>query len=106
MLRFPHVSSPVLQDVHSPASPAQVASPVMVVEKSFSLFPQRTACRITAGKPETISLLYEEDMDLVFRAVIESVEESVISSMLHAKAVEGRAGNRRESLADKLCVNK
>lgn len=60
----------------------------------------------SAGKPETISLLYEEDMDLVFRAVIESVEESVISSMLHAKAVEGRAGNRRESLADKLCVSK
>lgn len=54
------------------------------------------------GKPETISVLYEEDMDFMFRAVIECVEESVISSMLHAKKVVGRAGNCRESLADRL----
>ena len=47
-------------------------------------------------------MLYEEDMDFVFRAVIECVEESVISSMLHAKTVAGRAGNRRESLAERL----
>lgn len=56
----------------------------------------------SAGRPETISILYEEDMDFVFRAVIECVEESVISSMLHAKTVAGRAGNRRESLAERL----
>ena len=47
-------------------------------------------------------ILYEEDMDFVFRAVIECVEESVISSMLYAKTVAGRAGNRRESLAERL----
>ena len=56
----------------------------------------------STGRPETISILYEEDMDFVFRAVIECVEESVISSMLHAKTVAGRAGNRRESLAGRL----
>lgn len=52
------------------------------------------------GELESISMLHENDMDTVFRAVIECVEESVISSMLHAKTVVGRAGNRRQSLAE------
>ena len=43
---------------------------------------------------------YEEDIDEVFRAAIESVDEAIISSMLHAKAVTGRAGNHYKSLAD------
>ena len=50
---------PVLQDARSPASPAQAASPAMAAEKSFSLFPQRTACRITAlenPKPSPCSM--------------------------------------------------
>ena len=56
----------------------------------------------SSDRPENIAILYEEDMDMVFRAVIECVEESVISSMLHAKTVTGRAGNTRKSLADSL----
>lgn len=54
------------------------------------------------GKPHTIELVYEEDMDSVFRAAIESVEESVISSMTHAHRVVGRKGHTRECLADEL----
>lgn len=52
------------------------------------------------GNLANIALLYEDDMDYVFRAVVECVEESVISSMLHAKKTVGRAGNARESLAE------
>ena len=37
---------------------------------------------------------------VVSRAAIESVDEAIISSMLHAKAVTGRAGNHYKSLAD------
>lgn len=55
-----------------------------------------------SGKAETISLLYEDDMDVIFRAVIECVEESVISSMLHAKTTKGRAGHVRLSLAERM----
>ena len=44
--------------------------------------------------------VYEEDIDEVFRAAIESVDEAIISSMLHASAVTGRAGNHYKSLAD------
>ena len=44
--------------------------------------------------------MYEEDIDEVFRAAIESVDEAIISSMLHAHAVTGRAGSHYKSLAD------
>lgn len=44
-------------------------------------------------------LLHEDAIDGVFRAVVESVEESVVSSLLHAEAVTGISGHRRESLA-------
>ncbi len=54
------------------------------------------------GEPDKLTILCEDDMDLVFRAVIECVEESVISSMLHAETVVGRAGNTRRSLAGRL----
>ena len=55
---------------------------------------------------ESIRLVYEEDIDEVFRAAIESVDEAIISSMLHAKAVTGRAGNHYKSLADLYMTEK
>ncbi len=55
-----------------------------------------------SGAPVASAMLFEDDMDYVFRAVIECVEESVISSMLHARSITGRAGHKRESLKDLL----
>ncbi len=49
---------------------------------------------------EQIQLVYEQDIDEVFRAAIESVEEAIISSMLHATEVTGRACHHYRSLAD------
>ena len=46
----------------------------------------------SSDRLESIRLVYEEDIDEVFRAAIESVDEAIISSMLHAKAVTGRGG--------------
>ena len=54
----------------------------------------------SSDRLESIRLVYEEDIDEVFRAAIESVDEAIISSMLHANAVTGRAGNHYKSLAD------
>lgn len=51
-------------------------------------------------KPICIQTMYEEDMDLMFRAAIECVEESVISSLTHAVRTKGFRGHVRESLAD------
>lgn len=48
--------------------------------------------------PVRVEQLFENDMDVIFRAVAECVSESVISSMLHASRTVGRAGNMRESL--------
>lgn len=62
-----------------------------------------TANRIphySIDKPICIQTMYEEDMDLMFRAAIECVEESVISSLTHAVRTEGFRGHVRESLAD------
>ena len=50
------------------------------------------------NEPLSIVQLYEEDMDVVFRAVIECVSEGVVNSMFHAKRTAGRAGHLRESL--------
>ena len=49
-----------------------------------------------------IKMIHENKIDLVFRAVVESVEESVVSSMLHAKTTVGRDNNERKSLTDYL----
>ncbi len=49
-----------------------------------------------------MGLLHDESLDTVFRAVIESVEEAVISSMLHAETVTGRKGMKLISLAELL----
>ena len=60
----------------------------------------------SSDRLESIRLVYEEDIDEVFRAAIESVDEAIISSMLHAKAVTGRAGNHYKSLADLYMTEK
>lgn len=49
-----------------------------------------------------IKMIHENKIDFVFRAVVESVEESVVSSMLHAKTTVGRDNNERKSLTDYL----
>ncbi len=50
----------------------------------------------------TRRLLHEDALDVVFRAVTECVEESVLSSLYHAETVVGRAGHTRLSLADAM----
>ncbi|MEF9992178.1 MAG: P1 family peptidase [Romboutsia sp.] len=45
-----------------------------------------------------LSFIHENKIDIVFRAVVESVEESIISSMLSSESTVGRDGNKRESL--------
>lgn len=46
------------------------------------------------------SFLHEDFMNLLFRAVGFAVEESIVSSMLHAETTVGRDGNARYSLKD------
>lgn len=46
--------------------------------------------------------LHDDKIDIVFRAAIEAMEESIINSMLHAKTTVGRNGNIRYSLKDSL----
>ena len=48
----------------------------------------------------TVRELNEEWLSLPFHAVAEATEEAVLSAMFHAKALEGRDGNRAESLAE------
>ena len=45
---------------------------------------------------------HEDRIDLFFRAAAECVEESVLSSLLHAETVTGRGGRTVRSLADLL----
>ena len=49
-----------------------------------------------------MALLHDDQLDVVFRAVIEATEEAVISSMLHAETVSGRKGMKLISLAEIL----
>ena len=49
-----------------------------------------------------MALLHDDQLDIVFRAVIEATEEAVISSMLHAETVSGRKGMKLISLAEIL----
>ncbi len=51
----------------------------------------------------TLRAVSEIKMDLLFRAAAECVEESVLSSLLHAETVTGRNGLTVRSLADLLC---
>lgn len=50
----------------------------------------------------TIGSINENKIDIVFRAVVECVEESIISSMLHSKDTIGRDGHKRESILNYL----
>ncbi|GAU77008.1 GNAT family N-acetyltransferase [Fusibacter sp. 3D3] len=59
-----------------------------------------TANRIgitTASELMSYTFIQENQMDIAFRAVIESTEEAVLNSMLTAESVEGVNGNKRES---------
>lgn len=47
-----------------------------------------------------VSLLSEDCLNQVFRAAAFATEEAVISSMVHAETVTGRAGNTRRSLLE------
>lgn len=47
-----------------------------------------------------IECLHDDNMNILFRAVIESVEESVISSLLHAETVTGRNNYKKEALGE------
>ncbi len=64
-----------------------------------------TACHIPhdpQGDILPLQALAENKIDLLFRAAAESVEESVLSSLLHAETVTGRGGLTVRSLADLL----
>lgn len=49
-----------------------------------------------------MKMIHENKIDLVFRSVVESVEESVVSSMLNAQTTVGRDNNERKSLNEYL----
>lgn len=64
-----------------------------------------TAHRIPHGGAPAVlpyAILNESCMDQVFRAVGWATEEAIISSMLHAETVTGRAGHTRKSLREFL----
>ncbi|MGN0662587.1 MAG: P1 family peptidase [Faecalibacterium sp.] len=50
----------------------------------------------------TFGMLHDDAIDSLFRAVAECVEESVLSSLLHAETVTGRNGRTVRSLAELL----
>ena len=54
------------------------------------------------GDVVALQAIHEDRIDLFFRAAAECVEESVLSSLLHAETVTGRAGRTVRSLADLL----
>ena len=49
------------------------------------------------GKLLEMRYLHEDHLDIIFRAVAECVEESVISSLYHAETVKGRGGRELAS---------
>ncbi|MBO4327326.1 MAG: P1 family peptidase [Clostridia bacterium] len=62
-----------------------------------------TANRMKTAKPVWHpSLLNDDLLTPLFRAAIETVEESIIRSMLEAETVTGRDGNKRVSLAEMI----
>lgn len=48
----------------------------------------------------SMQMLHDDKMDIVFRAAVEVIEESVISSLLHAKGTYSRNGKYIPSLGD------
>lgn len=64
-----------------------------------------TANRVPHYPAKTIlpmGMMSDDRLDPVFRAVAECVEESVLSSLMHAETVTGRRGRKVVSLADLL----
>ncbi|MGM0803700.1 MAG: P1 family peptidase [Bacillota bacterium] len=64
-----------------------------------------TATKIPHFKPKhitSIPTIYEEDLDLAFRAVGEATEEAVLNSLVTASHVKGRDGNERPAFKDLL----
>ncbi|RLK63088.1 S58 family peptidase [Atopobacter sp. AH10] len=64
-----------------------------------------TANRIAHNKIDAfipLKILYDEDLDLAFQALAESVEEAVLSSLFHAETVTGRKERKLWSLKDWL----
>ena len=64
-----------------------------------------TACRIPHDSEPAVlpyAILNESCMDQVFRGVAYATEEAIVSSMLHAQTVTGRAGHTRKSLREFL----
>jgi D-aminopeptidase len=53
----------------------------------------------------TIKTLNEARIDTLFRAAVESTQESILNSLCAAQAMRGRDGNQRPSLADWLRIN-
>jgi len=47
-----------------------------------------------------ISMLHEQNMDGLFQAVAESIEQAIVSALWYAESVTGRAGHTRQSLRD------
>lgn len=47
-------------------------------------------------------MVHDDSIDAVFRAVVESVEESILSSMYHAPAFTGRQGHTKPGLKEEL----
>lgn len=49
-----------------------------------------------------INIINENKIDIIFRAVVESIEEAILSSMIHSKDTVGRDENRRYSILNYL----
>lgn len=64
------------------------------------------AARIPHASPSDpvllLPMIHEDAINLVFQAVVECVEESVVSSLVHAHTLRGRAGHTVLSLSDAL----
>lgn len=54
------------------------------------------------GARLTLQAIYDDDLDIAFHAVAESVEEAVLSSLWHAETVTGREGRTLHSLREWL----
>lgn len=100
MFPCPPASWSVWQSAPNPALPVPRHFRQRQRRNCPGLHHRKQAGPYSSDRLESIRLVYEEDIDEVFRAAIESVDEAIISSMLHAKAVTGRAGNHYKSLAD------
>jgi D-aminopeptidase len=64
-----------------------------------------TANKIVENEKENfleIKILNEEKIDILFRAVAETVEESVLKALLNANSLKGYKGNLKESLRNFL----